>query len=69
MAHNTRTKEYRYKLIHTMSGQTVAKANSLEELREIIDPANVNYFTLHDLKLSRFSGASVIFKTPPKHNN
>ena len=54
--------EKRFKLIHTMSGQTVARANNLEAFRGMIDRQQARYCTLHDLRDGKFSGASIIFK-------
>jgi hypothetical protein len=56
----------RFKLIHTLSGQTVAKAHTLQALRNVIDEADANYFTLHDLQEGEYSGASRIFKEAVK---
>ena len=56
----------RFKLIHTLTGQTVARADLLQEFRDVIDQQDAHFFTLHDLKESQFTGASIIWKDKVK---
>jgi hypothetical protein len=67
MQRNIFDTEQRFKLIHTMTGQTVARANNLEAFRGMIDRDEARYFTLHDLRDGKFSGASIIFKDAIEH--
>ncbi len=54
--------ENRFKLIHTYTGATVAKAKNLKDFRALIDKDQASRYTLHDLKDGSFSGAGIIFK-------